>query len=84
MSELKFEIKDQIGVLSTNKSNWTKEVNFVKWGDNRPKLDIRDWAPNHEYSGRGITLTFKEALKLQEILKKYTDEHRNELAEALE
>ena len=83
MSELKFEIKDQIGILSTNKSNWTKEVNFVKWGDNRPKIDIRDWDPKHEYSGRGITLTFKEARKLQELLKKYIEEHGNELAETL-
>ena len=34
-----------------------------------PKLDIRDWAPEHEKMGKGITLTEEEAEKLAKYLQ---------------
>ena len=66
MADVKFEIKEHIAVLSTNSSGWTKELNKVSWNDREAKFEIRDWAPEHEKPGRGITFTPEEinALKL--------------------
>ena len=33
MADLKFEIVERIGVLSTKANNWNKELNIVKWSD---------------------------------------------------
>lgn len=70
MADFQYEIKKEIGVLSESKSGWRKEVNRVSWNGAAPKLDIRDWAPNHEKMGKGITLTAEEVDKLKEILAK--------------
>ena len=70
MADFQYEIKEEIGVLSESKSGWRKEVNRVSWNGTAPKLDIRDWAPNHEKMGKGITLTAEEVDKLKEILAK--------------
>ena len=69
MADFQYEIKEEIGVLSESKSGWRKEVNRVSWNGAAPKLDIRDWAPNHEKMGKGITLSDEEANKLEIILR---------------
>ncbi len=56
------------GVLSESPKGWTKELNLVSWNGARPKFDLRDWAPNHEKMGKGITLTNEEIVKLKELL----------------
>ena len=33
------------------------------------KYDIRDWAPDHEKMGKGVTLTAEEAVALRELLQ---------------
>ncbi len=66
--EINFEIKETIGVLSESTKGWTKELNLVSWNGARPKFDLRDWAPNHEKMGKGITLTNEEIVKLKELL----------------
>ena len=33
-----------------------------------PKYDIREWAPEHEKMGKGVTLTEEEASKLKALL----------------
>ncbi len=66
--EINFEIKETIGVLSESSKGWTKELNLVSWNGARPKFDLRDWAPNHEKIGKGITLTNEEIAKLKELL----------------
>ena len=48
MSDIKFEIKEELGVLSENAKGWRKEVNLISWNGAAPKYDIRDWAPDHE------------------------------------
>ncbi len=48
MSDIKYEIVKSVGVLSTSAKGWTKEVNMVSWNGAEPKVDIRDWAPQHE------------------------------------
>ncbi len=73
MADMKFEIKENIGVLSENAKGWTKELNLVSWNDAIPKYDIRDWSPDHEKMGKGVTLTEDEAKALYEALKKMHD-----------
>ena len=70
MAEFQYEITEEIGVLSESKSGWRKEVNLVSWNGAAPKLDIRDWAPDHEKMGKGITLSAEEAEKLKAILNR--------------
>lgn len=74
MSEIKFEIKEELGTLSESAKGWTKEVNLISWNGAASKYDIRDWAPNHEKMGKGITLTAEEAEALYKILAKIVEE----------
>lgn len=69
MAEIKFEINDTIGVLSEGSKGWQKEINLVSWNDRTPKVDIRDWAPEHEKMGKGVTLNKEELKKLKELLE---------------
>ena len=70
-TEIKSEIIKTIGILATNKSGWNREVNIVKWNDGKPKLDIRDWGPNHEMVGNGLSLNVEEVAVLKELLSEY-------------
>lgn len=70
MADIKFEIKETIGVLSESAKGWSKELNLVSWNDKEPKYDLREWDPAHEKMGKGITLNFEEIKKLQELLNK--------------
>ncbi|MFV0558582.1 MAG: YdbC family protein [Enterococcus sp.] len=65
MSEFSFEILEQIAVLSENPKGWTKELNLVSWNGRPAKFDLRDWSPNHEKMGKGITITNEEFEKLK-------------------
>ena len=68
MSEIKYEIIEKLGILSESTKGWTKELNLISWNGSTPKYDIRDWSPDHEKMGKGITLTDEEAKKLIELL----------------
>jgi hypothetical protein len=68
MADIKFEIKETIGVLSESAKGWTKELNLVSWNDKEPKYDLREWSPDHEKMGKGITLSKEEMAKLKELL----------------
>jgi len=68
MANIKFEILKNIGVLSESSSGWTKELNLISWNNREPKYDIRDWDPEHEKMGKGVTLTEDELKKLKELL----------------
>jgi len=68
MAEIKFEIKENIGVLSESAKGWSKELNLVSWNDKEPKYDLREWDPAHEKMGKGITLSVEELKKLKDIL----------------
>ncbi|MBR2480278.1 MAG: hypothetical protein IKB56_03115 [Clostridia bacterium] len=67
-AELKYDITKACGVLSTSARGWTKELNYVSWNDRDPRLDLREWAPNHDRMGKGMTLSIEEAKALKEIL----------------
>ncbi len=68
MADIKYEIVETIGTLSESAKGWTKEINLISWNGSVPKYDIRDWAPNHEKMGKGITLSEKEIRILQDLL----------------
>ena len=68
--ELKYEIINQIGVISTSASGWNTELNRVSWNGAEPKYDIRPWSPDHSKMGKGITLSESELITLVELLTK--------------
>ncbi|HGE5778996.1 TPA: YdbC family protein [Bacillus pseudomycoides] len=68
MADIKFEIKENVGVVSQSPKGWTKELNLISWNGKEPKYDLRDWAPEHEKMGKGITLTIDDLRALKEIL----------------
>ncbi|MCM1399373.1 MAG: YdbC family protein [Clostridium sp.] len=74
MSDIKYEIKEEIGVLSESAKGWTKELNLISWNGAAPKYDLRDWAPNHEKMGKGITLSADEVQELYKLLEKIVEE----------
>ncbi|SDM69764.1 YdbC family protein [Sediminibacillus halophilus] len=69
MAALDYEIIETIGVISESPKGWKKELNLVSWNGRDPKYDIRDWAPDHEKMGKGITLTKEEAENLKKALE---------------
>ncbi len=68
MADIKFEIVKKLGVLSTAKTGWTKELNLVSWNERPAKYDLREWAPDGQTMGKGVTLTKEELLTLRELL----------------
>ena len=68
MAEIKYEIIETLGVLSENAKGWKKELNLISWNDREPKYDLREWDPEHEKMGKGITLSEEEVYKLKDIL----------------
>lgn len=68
MAELKFEIKETIGILSENAKGWTKELNLISWNDRDPKYDIREWNPDHTRMGKGVTLSTEEFENLRKLI----------------
>lgn len=71
MADIKFEIEKKLGILSTNKNNWTKEVNLVSWNGRKAKIDIREWDPEHKIMSKGISLSDEELEKLKKILENF-------------
>lgn len=68
MPEIKFEIKEMLGVLSESSKGWLKELNLISWNERDPKYDLRDWAPDHVKMGKGVTLSAEELKKLRVLL----------------
>lgn len=68
MADVKYDILEEVGVLSESAKGWKKEVNLISWNGGTPKYDIRDWAPEHEKMGKGITLNKDEINELYKIL----------------
>lgn len=68
--ELKYEIINQIGVISTSASGWNTELNRVSWNGAEPKYDLRSWSPDHTKMGKGITLSESELTALADLLAK--------------
>ena len=68
MAEFKYEIVERVAVLSESSKGWTKELNMISWNGREPKYDIREWSPDGEKMGKGVTLTDEEVAVLKEAL----------------
>ena len=68
MTEIKYEIKEELGVLSESAKGWTKELNLISWNAGAPKYDLRDWSSEHDKMGKGITLSSDELKSLRDLL----------------
>ena len=69
-TEISFEIIETLGVLSTSTKGWTKELNLISWKGREPKYDLREWSPEHDKMGKGVTLSKEELDALKGILEK--------------
>ena len=74
--EVRFNIVEHIGVISTHSTGWNKELNLVSWNGGQPKYDIRDWDMDHEHMSRGVTLHEKEMRQIFELMKNRRMENR--------
>ncbi len=68
MAEFKYDIVEKIAVLSESSKGWRKELNLISWNDRDPKYDIREWSPDGDKMGKGVTLTLEEVAILKEAL----------------
>ena len=66
--EFKYEIINSIGVIGEGSRGWKKGLNRVSWNGGEPKYDLRDWAPDHEKIGKGITMTETELRALKKLI----------------
>jgi len=68
MANIKFDIQQNLGMISEGAKGWKKEFNLISWNGRDPKYDIRDWDEQHEKMGKGVTLSKEEVIQLREIL----------------
>ena len=66
--EVKFSIIEEFGILSESAKGWKKAVRLVSWNDREGKYDLREWSPDDEKAGKGITLSREEMVKMKELL----------------
>lgn len=50
-----YEIQESIGAVSEGAKGWKKELNLISWNGREPKYDLRDWSPEHEKMGKGVS-----------------------------
>lgn len=70
MPEIKYEITEHLGVISETSRGWTREVNMISWNGREPKVDVRDWSPDHAKMSKGLTFTKEELVELTNIASK--------------
>mgnify|MGYP003516932374 FL=1 len=68
MADFKYEVTKKHGVFSASSKGWTKGLRSISWNDKESKYDIREWAPDNEKMGKGITLSKDELKALKHIL----------------
>ena len=68
MTDIKYEIEKELGYISESAKGWKKELNLISWNGKEEKYDLRDWSPEHEKMGKGITLTIDELKELKKLL----------------
>lgn len=66
--KVRYELMESIGVIGQRDNGWTREVNIVSWNGGKPKVDIREWDPEHARMTKGITLFEEEAEHLTKLL----------------
>lgn len=68
MSDFKYQILQNYGVLSVSDNGWTKELNLVSFNDQVPKYDIREWSPDRRKMSKGMRFEKDELIKLGDII----------------
>ena len=68
MADIKYDIVEEVGVVSESSTGWTIELNLISWNNREAKYDLRDWAPDHAKMGKGITLSIDELRQLKNLL----------------
>ena len=68
--EVTYEIVEEIGIISSQPTGWTKELNVVSWNGGQGKYDIREWSPMHDRMSRGVTLNEQEMRAILEMLRR--------------
>ncbi len=68
MAEINFEIKETVGVIAESAKGWKKELNLISWNGKEAKYDLREWSPEHEKMGKGVTLSNDELKALKDLL----------------
>jgi len=64
MADITYDVRQNLGVLSSTGNGWKKELNIISWNGRDPKLDIREWNSDRSKMKKGITLSKKEASAL--------------------
>ncbi|MCI8421130.1 MAG: hypothetical protein K2O86_02555 [Clostridia bacterium] len=70
MPEFKYEVVENYGSLSESSKGWKKEIKLISWNQKEAKYDIREWAPDGEKMGKGVTLSKEEVINLRDLLNK--------------
>lgn len=68
--EVTYEIVEEIGVIASSATGWTKELNVVAWNGGQGKYDIREWSPTHDRMSRGITLNEQEMRTILDLMRR--------------
>ena len=68
--DVTFEIIEEIGIISTLDTGWTKEINLVRWNGGVAKYDIRDWDLQHMRMSKGITLKEEEMRRILDLMRR--------------
>ena len=68
MADIKYGIKETIGVIAESAKWWKNELKLISWNGKEVKYDLRQWSPEHEKMGKGVTLSNDELKALKELL----------------
>lgn len=68
--EATFEIIETMGVIKEEPTGWLRELCLVSWNGGSPRLDIREWSPDHTRMSRGATFKTEE---METLIKLYTE-----------
>ncbi len=66
--EFDYEVVKTYGSLSESSKGWKKEIKLISWNQKEPKYDIREWSPDGEKMGKGVTLSKEEIVNLKALL----------------
>lgn len=79
-TELKYEVKEECGIISTRKGKYGDEhlrLRYMSWNDRDPRYDIRPWYPDEngkECPAKMRSLTGEELAELGKIINKLAEE----------
>ena len=76
MEEVTWNKVKKYGTIAIRKGGWALELNLVSWNGYKPKLDLREWSPDGQKMGKGITLTLGEAEQLLDLLQRVLPDER--------